>query len=150
MTYLVSAPAGWPRKRHTEDGHVGVLAEILSVLIFSNSVGAQYRARFPRAQILNRDRFDISSAAWAHPSPCHDLLHGLDSVRIMRTCLHASDTALSPERALAKLRRIQHHRVTLNGNESVAGISSINKEQTNILTAQTIKKPTLDTQLTLL
>ena len=70
--------------------------------------------------------------------------------RIMRTRLHASDSALSPERALAKLRRIQHHRVTLNGTESVTGISSINKEQTDILAALTIKKPTLDTQLTLL
>jgi len=70
--------------------------------------------------------------------------------RVMRTRLHASDTALSPERALTKLRRIQHHRVTLNGTESVAGISTINREQTDILTALTIKKPTLDTQLTLL
>jgi len=70
--------------------------------------------------------------------------------RIMRTRLHASDTALSPERALTKLRRIQHHRVTLNGTQPVAGISSINKEQADILTALTIKKPTLDTQLILL
>jgi transposase len=70
--------------------------------------------------------------------------------RIMRTRLHASDTALSPERALAKLRRIQHHRVMLNGTESVTGISSINKEQADILAALTIKKPTLQTQLTLL
>ena len=70
--------------------------------------------------------------------------------RVMRTRLHASETALSPERALAKLRRIQHHRVTLNGAQSVTGVSSINKEQTDILAALTIKKPTLDTQLTLL
>lgn len=70
--------------------------------------------------------------------------------RIMRTRLHASQTALSPERALAKLRRIQHHRVTLNGTQPVTGISSINKEQADILAALTIKKPTLDTQLTLL
>lgn len=70
--------------------------------------------------------------------------------RVMRTRLHASDTALSPERALEKLRRIQHHRVTLNGTESVTGISTINKEQTGILAALTIKKPTIETQLTLL
>ena len=70
--------------------------------------------------------------------------------RVMRTRLHASDTALSPERALEKLRRIQHHRVTLNGTESVTGISTMNKEQTGILAALTIKKPTIETQLTLL
>ena len=70
--------------------------------------------------------------------------------RVMRTRLHATETALSPERALAKLRRIQHHRVTLNGAQTVTGISSINKEQTDILAAWTIKKPTLETQLNLL
>lgn len=70
--------------------------------------------------------------------------------RIMRTRLHASDAALSPERALSKLRRIQHHRVTLNGTQPATGLSSINKEQANILAALTITKPTLDTQLTLL
>jgi hypothetical protein len=68
----------------------------------------------------------------------------------MRTRLHASETALSPERALAKLRRIQHHRVTLNGTQSAGVISTINQEQTDILAALTIKKPALDTQLTLL
>jgi hypothetical protein len=49
------------------------------------------------------------------------------------------------ERALAKLRRIQHHLVTLNGIEPVTGISSFNKDQTDILAALTIKKPPLQT-----
>jgi transposase len=70
--------------------------------------------------------------------------------RVLRTRLHASDTHLSPERALAKLRHIQHHRITLNESEPVAGLSSINKEQIEILAALTIKKPSLNTQLTLL
>ena len=70
--------------------------------------------------------------------------------RVMRTRLHASSTGLSPERALDKLRRIQHHRVTLNGSPPIAGLSSIQQEHTSIFAALTIKKPTLDTQLTLL
>jgi len=70
--------------------------------------------------------------------------------RVMRTRLHASDAALSPERALEKLRRMQQYRVTLNGAESLTGISTINKEQTGLLAALTIKKPTIETQLTLL
>jgi transposase len=70
--------------------------------------------------------------------------------RVMRTRLHASATALSPERALANLRRIQHHRVTLNGVDTIAGVSTINDEQSRIFAALTIKKPTLNTQLTLL
>ena len=68
----------------------------------------------------------------------------------MRTRLHASAAGMSPERALAKLRRIQHHSVAVNGAQPVAGLSTINKEQTDILAALTIKKPTLKTQLTLL
>lgn len=70
--------------------------------------------------------------------------------RVMRTRLHAGATALSPERALAYLRRIQHHRVTLNDADTIAGVSTINDEQSSILAALTIKKPTLNTQLTLL
>ena len=70
--------------------------------------------------------------------------------RVMRSRLHASAAAMSPERALAKLRRFQHHRVAVNGAQPVAGLSTINKEQADILAALTIKKPTLKTQLTLL
>jgi hypothetical protein len=56
----------------------------------------------------------------------------------------------SPERALSKLRRIQHHRVTLNDSQPDTGVSSISKEQTDILNTLTIKKPTLNMQLPLL
>ena len=70
--------------------------------------------------------------------------------RVMRSRLHAGGTSHSPERALARLRRIQHHRVTLNDSQPVAGLSSIDQEQVSILAALTIKKPTLDSQLTLL
>ena len=70
--------------------------------------------------------------------------------RVMRTRLRASESGLSPERALSQLRRIQHHRVTLNNTQPVAGLSTISQQQTNILSALTLKKPTLDAQLTLL
>ena len=70
--------------------------------------------------------------------------------RVMRTRLHASGTQHSPERALQQLRRIQHHRVTLNASQPLTGLSSIDQNQAGILAALTIKKPTLDTQLTLL
>lgn len=70
--------------------------------------------------------------------------------RVMRSRLRAAGTKLSPERALSKLRRIQHHRITLNETQPVAGLSSISQEQADILAALTIKKPSLNTQLTLL
>ena len=70
--------------------------------------------------------------------------------RVMRTRLRASDSGFSPERALSQLRRIQHHRITLNATQSVAGLSTISQQQTDILFALALKKPTLDAQLTLL
>ena len=69
--------------------------------------------------------------------------------RVMRARLRQSDTQLSPERALSKLRRIQHQRVTID-SQPIAGMSSITQEHSSILAALTIKKPTLETQLTLL
>ena len=83
----------------------------------------------------------------AHASIC---FIALILYRVMRSRLHASETGLSPERALSRLRRIQHHRVTLNGTQPVAGLSSISQDQADILSALTVKKPTLDAQLTLL
>ncbi len=70
--------------------------------------------------------------------------------RVIRARLRATDSAYSPERALAKLRRIQHHRVTINASQPVTGLSSITQEQAAILAALAVKKPTLNTQLTLL
>jgi hypothetical protein len=70
--------------------------------------------------------------------------------RVMHSRLHASHTKLSPERALAKLRRIQHHRVTLNESQPMTGLSSISQEQSEILAALTIRKPSQNDQLTLL
>lgn len=83
----------------------------------------------------------------AHAAIC---FMALTLYRVMRTRLHAGATALSPERALANLRRIQRHRVTLNGADTIAGVSTVSDEQSSIFAAQTIKNPTLNTQLTLL
>ncbi len=68
----------------------------------------------------------------------------------MRSRLKDSNTKISPERALDKLRRIQHQVVKVNDLEPIAALSSINQENTAILQALTIKKPTLPAQLTLL
>ena len=70
--------------------------------------------------------------------------------RVMRSRLRTGLVSLSPERALASLRRIQHHHVTLNGTQPVTGLSVITKEQTDILSSLTVKKPTLNVQLPLL
>lgn len=59
--------------------------------------------------------------------------------RVMRTRLRQSDSQLSPERALSKLRRIQHQRVTIN-SQPIPGMSSITQEHSSILAALTIKK----------
>ena len=68
----------------------------------------------------------------------------------MRSHLKDSNTKISPERALDKFRRIQHQVVKVNDLEPIAGLSSINLDNTEILQALTINKPTLPAQLTLL
>ena len=70
--------------------------------------------------------------------------------RVMRTRLHASDTALSPERALAQLRRIKHHCITLNDSPAGGWTVVGHYKHAAILAALNMQKPNLDTQLTLL
>ena len=72
--------------------------------------------------------------------------------RVMRARLHqqGEQAGLSPERALAKLRRIQHQKIVLNKTQPVTGLSTITQEHASILATLAIKKPTLDPQLSLL
>ena len=83
----------------------------------------------------------------AHASIC---FIALILYRVMRHRLQAADARTSPEKALAQLRRIQHHRITLNGSQPSAGLSTTCPEQTQILAALNLEKPRLPEQLTLL
>ncbi len=69
--------------------------------------------------------------------------------RIMRHRLTMANTGLSPERALAQLRRIQRHQVKVN-DQAIEGISTVSKEQSGVLHALRLKKPSMPEQLTLL
>ena len=57
---------------------------------------------------------------------------------------------LSPEAILADLRRIQRHTVSIDSGAPIHGVSTVQPRQAQALAALRIKKPTLDTQLTLL
>ena len=70
--------------------------------------------------------------------------------RVMRQRLHAAAAPISPERALAQLRRIQHHRITLNGSQPSAGLSTTSDEQSALLATLKLSKPRLPEQMTLL
>ncbi len=70
--------------------------------------------------------------------------------RVMRQRLKLAKNDLSPEKALAQLRRIQRHSVRINEAAPVSGISTINSQQAGVLAALNLKKPTQDTQLSLL
>jgi transposase len=83
----------------------------------------------------------------AHASICFMalILH-----RVMRMRLRAANTGLTPERALQSLRRIQHHRVSINGAPPLAGVSSITAEHSDMLKALKVKTPSQSQQLSLL
>lgn len=70
--------------------------------------------------------------------------------RVMRQRLKLAKSDLTPEKALAQLRRIQRHRVRINQAAPISGISTINTQQAGVLAALNLKKPTEDTQLSLL
>ena len=83
----------------------------------------------------------------AHASIC---FMALILYRVMRARLRAGETRLSPEKALAKLRRIQHQRVVVNDSAPISGLSTITHEHNSILAALSIKKPSLNPQMNLL
>ena len=70
--------------------------------------------------------------------------------RVMRQRLKLAKSELSPERALAQLRRIQRHKVRINQGEPVTGISTINDEQAKVLASLNIRKPPQTAQMSLL
>jgi transposase len=64
--------------------------------------------------------------------------------RLIRARLRETpvNQVVSPERALSALRRVQTHRITLNDQRSLTGISTLDAEQTAILASLRVKKPT--------
>lgn len=83
----------------------------------------------------------------AHASICFMalILH-----RVMRMRLHAGNTGITPERALQTLKRIQHHRVSINGAQPLSGVSSITEEDSKVFKALKVKQPSQTQQMTLL
>jgi transposase len=70
--------------------------------------------------------------------------------RVMRQRLKLANSEFSPEQALAQLRRIQRHSVSINRAAPLTGVSTINNQQANTLAALNIKKPSADAQMSLL
>lgn len=83
----------------------------------------------------------------AHASIC---MLALILYRVMRQRLKKSGSDVSPEAALADLRRIQRHRVSINNAAPMEGVSTIAQRQKDVLTALKIKNPHQDAQLSLL
>ncbi len=83
----------------------------------------------------------------AHASIC---FMALILYRVMRQRLKLAGSDLSPEAALADLRRIQRHTVSIDSGAPIHGVSTVQPRQVEALAALRIKKPTLDTQLSLL
>jgi transposase len=83
----------------------------------------------------------------AHASICFMalILH-----RVMRMRLREGKTGLTPERALQSLKRIQHHRVSINGAPPLSGVSSMTAEHAEMLKALKVKTPSQSQQLSLL
>lgn len=83
----------------------------------------------------------------AHASLC---FMALIVYRLVRHRLRLAGSALSPEAALANLRRIQHHTITIDAGTPVSGVSTIDREQAVVLNALRVQKPSHERQMSLL
>lgn len=83
----------------------------------------------------------------AHASLCFLalILH-----RVMRQRLKQAASSFSPDAALAQLRRIQRHTVSINGAAPLGGVSTLSPEQAAVLAALNVKKPAIEIQPSLL
>jgi transposase len=70
--------------------------------------------------------------------------------RVMRSRLKLAKSDLSPETALAQLRRIQRHSVRINAAAPITGISTLTALQAEVLAQLNLKKPGPNPQLSLL
>ncbi|MDE2415693.1 MAG: IS1634 family transposase [Comamonadaceae bacterium] len=70
--------------------------------------------------------------------------------RVMRQRLKRAGSELSPESALADLRRIQRHTVSIDNGAPMSGVSTIHPRQADVLAALNVKEPSLDAQMSLL
>lgn len=74
----------------------------------------------------------------AHASLC---FMALILYRAMRMRLKQAGSDLSPEAALARLRRIQRHTIAIDGSAPITGVSTVDKSQADVLAALNLRKP---------
>jgi hypothetical protein len=82
----------------------------------------------------------------AHASIC---FMALILYRVMRQRLKLAGHAASPETALANLRRIQRHRLSINGGEPIGGVPMIHHEQAAGMAALKLKPSPQEPQISL-
>ena len=70
--------------------------------------------------------------------------------RIMRQRLKEGQAGVSPERALQTLKRIQHHRVSINGSDPMSGVGPISPEDAKVFKALKVNLPSQINPVTLL
>jgi transposase len=83
----------------------------------------------------------------AHANIC---MLALILYRVMRQRLRLAGSDMSPETALAQLRRIQRHSVSINNATPIEGVSNITHQNAKVFANLRVKKPTPDTQMSLL
>jgi len=70
--------------------------------------------------------------------------------RIMCQRLREGEAGISPERALQTLKRIQHHRVSINGSDPMSGVGTISPEDAKVFKALKVNLPSQINPVTLL
>jgi hypothetical protein len=83
----------------------------------------------------------LSPPARSHSGSCVDLLYGADPASgDAHAAAGGQQRRHAGARALQSLKRIQHHRVSINGAPTLCGVSSMTTEQHEVLTALKVKQ----------
>jgi transposase len=143
--------------KHAElvDGKLVIVTNVKDVEIKPIDIIKRYKSLADIERAFRVLKSEIEIAPVYHRLPQRIRAHAmicfmaLILYRVMRERLKMANTNLSPERALAQLKRIHRHQIKVN-DKTMSGVSTLTKDQTSLLGALALKKPTKKEQLSLL
>jgi transposase len=143
--------------KHAElvDGKLVIVTNVKDVEIKPVDIIIRYKSLADIERDLRVLKSEIEIAPVYHRLPQRIRAHAmicfmaLILYRVMRERLKMANTNLSPERALAQLKRIHRHQIKVK-DKTMSGVSTLTKDQTSLLGALALKKPTKKEQLSLL
>jgi hypothetical protein len=156
LQFTFSLDDGALARAQAMDGKLALVTNVAAQDLDAAQVVQRYKSLADIERSFRVLKSDIQIAPVFHRLPQRIKAHAslcflaLILHRVMRLRLRQAAHPGSPDAALALLRRIQRHTISINGAAPIGGASTVSPEQTAVLAALNVKKPTAQTQLNLL